>query len=125
MATRQLSLRPVLELRRDTSDSPGTTKDDTFTLDGFDNLTEKKYSLAAAGADVIITWASCYAVEIRSLDYPFYYRLKTGETLVGPVMYCCPGIAPDMDAAIASTSSILLTGNGDHLAELEITIIES
>lgn len=125
MATQQATLRVVTQHRDDTSESPSKTQDETFTLQGYDGITFGQiYKLPAAAVDVAITFTAPIGLTILSHDNPFKYRLFTGETLIGPVIFCCPGWAPDEDAAITARTSILLTGNGDTPSRLEFVIVE-
>lgn len=124
MATKSASLRLILEYKDDTTESPSKDFDETLTLLDFDDATPgRRKKLTTTASDEALTFTDAIGLIVFSHNYPFSYRLKSAETLIGPTMLAVVGFAPDTTDGF-HTTSILLTGNGDNVADLEIWIIE-
>lgn len=121
--------RTVIELANDSGEPPEKSLDTAgidryaLLLAGFTDVTPgRRIRLAAAAADQALTFTAAVAIVIVSHDYPFSLRLAAGETLLGNLrefkVWC------DDTADAAAVTSVLLTGNGDNVADLEVWIVE-
>lgn len=124
-----LTCRTVLELVNDSGEPPEKALDTAgidryaLLLSGFTDITPgRRIRLAAAAADQALTFTSAIAILIVSHDYPFSLRLAAGQTLLANLrqflVFC------DDTADAAAVTSVLLTGNGDNVADLEVWIVE-
>ncbi len=122
MADPSASFRVIVEQSADTGDSPETSYDETFGLDGFKEDLSKRILLEATGADVPLAFTSAIAILIYSLDNPFSLRLAAGEALLGNLMAFLVVCDDELDAA--HVTSVLLTGNGSNQSQIRALVIE-
>lgn len=122
--TKEASLRLILNSLNASGDAPEKTFDETLDLSEFTSITPgRRLSLAASASDQAVTFTGAIGIVIMSHDNYFKLRLLTGETLLTNLRLFTVW-ANDEDTALASTVSVLLTGNGTTPADLEIWIIE-
>lgn len=125
-----LLVRLLLQHVADTGESPTSELDTQASstpvlLSGFTDITPgRKLKLAPTADDYAVTFTSASTLVVFSHDYPFSYRLADGETLVGPTRLWV-GAACDDETVGAIDGPILLTGNGQNQASLEIWIVEA
>ena len=123
MATKQLTSRQILALADDTGEPSKKDFDETLTQSGFSDLTPgRRIQLAAAASDQALTFTAGSFVKIYSHDNGFKIRLAADETLSGLIRHFCIEAQNATNAAL--TTSVLLTGNGSTVADLEVWIVE-
>lgn len=127
MATKTLATRLVLEHSNDTGEQPAQTLDTNglptaLLLSGYTDFTVKAIALAAAAADQAVTFTNALVVAIVSRDEPFSLRLAAGQKLLTNLRLFVIQSADEDEEA--NTTSVLLTGNGDNVANLDAWIIE-
>lgn len=128
MATKELFLRHVLELANDTGDAPEKTLDTdliprALKLSGFTDVSPgRRVTVAPDADDQAVSFTAAIAFVAISHDYPFSLRLADGETLI-PNLRSFTVFADDEDAAVLE-DGVLLTGNGQNAADVEIWIVE-
>jgi hypothetical protein len=128
MATKSATLRGILELIRDTGETPSCDLDESLVLSGWEGLTHREFKLSAAAVDTALGLVNDSSlVIIISHDNPFSVRLKAAEKLLEDVRFFA-FMATDPTAAaydVAGPSDILLTGNGTNETQLEIYTIDT
>jgi len=123
MATKELALRMILQLREDLGASPEKTLDIQHSLSSFLDATPgRMIALAPAAANQALTFTAACALVIVSRDYPFSIRLAADETLITNQRFFVS--ATDDEDASGLETSVLLTGNGSNTANLEVWIVE-
>lgn len=122
MADPAASFRIIVEQIADTGESPETSYDETFSLDGFEEDVSKRILLEAADADVAVTFTAGISVLVFSIDNPFKMRLAGGETLMDNLRLFLV-VCDDEDDEALSTS-ILLTGNGANQSRIRFLVLE-
>lgn len=123
MATKSATLRTLLTAVNDAGEEPEKSLDESFVLASFTDFTPgRRIRLAAAAADQAVTFTDAIALLVVSHDYPFSLRLAAAETLLENLRSFLVW-ADDEDSGVHQTS-VLLTGNGTNVADLEVWIIE-
>lgn len=120
---KQGTLSVQFENRDDTGEAVSKKLCEALVLSGYTQADMSKYiALAAAAADQAVTFTDAVAIILFSHDNPFQLRLAGGETLLSNLR-CFVIWCDDTDDEAHSTS-VLLTGNGASIANLEAIIIE-
>lgn len=124
MATKSASLRLILEALNDTGEAAEKELDTTKDLDSYTDITPgRRIALAAAAADQAVAFTDAIGIVLVSHDNPFSLRLAAGETLLEDLtVFVVWGSATDDGV---HQTSVLLTGNGDNIADIEVWIIEA
>ncbi len=126
MSSPAVTVRLIVESQQDTGDVADKKLDIATILQGTgltDYTPGRRLKLGAAAADQALTFTAGSLIIIVSRDNPFKVRLAAGGTLTG-LLKIFAVVASDDDETALSTS-VLLTGNGDTAAELEIWIVEA
>lgn len=134
--TQAAALRVILTHINDTGDENRVLVDSSEsstlpTMDGFEDLTVKRLRLSPTADDQVVTFTRAAGLVVVAKDYPFYYRLAAGETLVGPTLVATliwgddPAVNDNTAPAQGLETSVLLTGNGSNEADLFVGVIES
>ena len=123
MPTKSATLRLLLSVINDVGDQPEKEFDESLVLDSFATFTPGgRLLLAAAGADVAVTFTDAIGLLIFSHDNAFSLRLAAGEALLGNLR--CHLFFCDDEIAGAHVTSVLLTGNTVTPSDIEYWIIE-
>jgi len=120
------SLKIVAELQADSGLDPQCVLDTDehpgpFTLSGYDEKTERTLALGPAAADQAVTFTAAAGLIMVS-DEPFSLRLAAGETLLTDLRAFV--LWSDSVANAVHETSVLLTGNGQHTAAVQMKLIE-
>jgi hypothetical protein len=127
--TPSLALRLILQYIADTGEAPSKEIDTQasptpLVLDSFTDITPgRKLKLSPSADDQSLSFTNAAVLVIYSHDYPFGLRLADGETLVSNLRLF--QFALDDVASAGLAGPVLLTGNGQNQADLEIWIVES
>lgn len=128
MATQNAALRLVLQHMNDSGEEPEQELDTDridqagLTLSSYSSFTVKRIALAAAAADQAVTFTDAIGLIIVSRNYAFSIRLAAAETLVANTRLFVIWADDEDDEALST--SVLLTGNGDNVADIEVWIFE-
>lgn len=124
MATKNISIRTILELRDDTGAVESKGFDETLTLSSFLDVTPgRRITLAAAASDQAVTFTAGAALFIYSHTNSFKLRMASGETLMSNLRQFGP-VVSNVATNNSTVTSVLLSGNGSTTADLEIWIVE-
>lgn len=116
------ALLTLLVQHSDTSNGSASKElDEQLRLDGYSDFTVKRLRLAPSAADQAVSLTDCVACVVYSHDYPFGVRLGADETLLENLRLWVAWCDDEQQGAI---SELLLTGNGDNAADLEVWLIE-
>lgn len=120
------SLKIVAELQADSGLDPQCVLDSDdhpgpFTLSGYDEKTEQTIALGPAAADQAVTFTAAAGLILVS-DQPFSLRLAGGETLLQNLRAFV--VWADTVADAVHSTSVLLTGNGENTASIQLKLIE-
>ena len=123
MATKSLSTRTIVTIENDVGDISEKGFDETLSQSGFSDVTPgRRLSLAAAADDQVLSFTAGSYLKIFSHDNGFKIRFASGETLSG-LLRSFEIVATNATNG-ALTTSVLLTGNGSSVSDLEIWIVE-
>lgn len=123
MPTPSTTLRLLLSQLDDVGSPASKSFDKTITLAGLQQWTcARRLTLAAAGADVPLTFTDALQVVVYSHDNAFKLRLGAGETLLANLKVFA--FATASTATGAKQTSVLLTGNGTTPSDIEVWISE-
>lgn len=122
MATKSLTLALDLSQINDVGETPAKALIESFVLQGFTQFTTGRIALAAAASDTAIAFTAAIAVIIVSHDNAFKLRIAAGETLLANLKAFVVYADDALDHVRAT--SVLLTGNGTTVADLEYWIVE-
>ncbi len=125
--TQNAALRLVLQHMNDTGEEAAQTLDtDGFAtgipLSGYTDFSVRRIKLAVDADDQAVEFTAAIGVVVVSRDYAFSLRKADGETLFENLRLFVLWAA-DEDTE-ACTTSVLLTGNGDNVAAIEVWIFE-
>lgn len=124
MATKNMTIRTIIQPANDTGAEPVATFDETVSLSGYSDMTaSRRMTLAAAGSDVAVTFTNAALLFIFSHDNKFSLRLGAGQTLLQNLKQFGPVVVNDATNSALATS-VLLSGNGTTPSDLEIWITE-
>lgn len=125
MASPSLTVRLIAELIPDTGADPSCELDTgvstPLVLDGFDQWTQHRVTVAPGAADQAVTFTAAIAILVFS-DQPISIRLAAAETLVANTRLFA--IVADDEVDEVHSTSILLTGNGSTEANVSVWILE-
>lgn len=101
--------------------TPSKELDQQLRLDGYSDFSVKRLALPPGAADQAVALINCIAVVVFSHDHPFGVRLGEGETLLEHQRLWISWCASKDEGAVAE---LLLSGNGDNTANLEVWLFE-